>query len=381
MSVPRLFLAGLFLPLILCGCRNYGPRFEPGQNRFEVTDSDLRPPTGKLEKLADGAFTAIYSTNQFPREWLKPSNELFKLGPGDSIEIEMLGEATSRGTASVGPDGKIYYNLLPGLFVWGLTLADTKALLETELAKFVRMKPEVAITLRAVGSKKLWILGSVQSPGVYPLATPVTVLEAVTLAGGALEEFSDLQNSFVMRQGQLLRVDVYRLLRKGDLSQNIYLKPDDFVYLRSAAAKTVSVMGAVAQPTLVEFSGQMSLLSALGRCGGTVAYANRSQVAVVRGSLAEPKIAMVDYEKIIKGKAVDVKLEPGDIVYVPFVSYRRLALFGEQVLNQFVSSLAVNEGYRAVISSGGSLSLGVPGFSGGIGNGSTGGSSIPMPYR
>ena len=59
------------------------------------------------------------------------------------------------------------------------------------------------------------------------------------------EETADLQNSFVMREGQLLKVDFYKLLRQGDLSQNIYLQPDDFVYVRSASARNVYVLGAV----------------------------------------------------------------------------------------------------------------------------------------
>ena len=57
-----------------------------------------------------------------------------------------------------------------------------------------------------------------------------------------------------MREGQLLSVDFYKLLRQGDLSQNIYLEPDDFVYLRSAVSRDVYVLGAVERPNIVGFS-------------------------------------------------------------------------------------------------------------------------------
>ena len=81
----------------------------------------------------------------------------------------------------------------------------------------------------------------------------MTALEAISIAGGTLtvpgstEDLTDLRNSFIMREGELLSVDFYKLLRQGDLSQNIYLEPDDFVYLRPTISRDVYVLGAVAE--------------------------------------------------------------------------------------------------------------------------------------
>src|SRR5262245_41244659 len=69
-------------------------------------------------------------TNRLDPAWLKPPTNLYTLGPGDRVEIELLDDPTSRITTVVGPDGKIYFNLLPGLDVWGLTLGQTKTLME-----------------------------------------------------------------------------------------------------------------------------------------------------------------------------------------------------------------------------------------------------------
>jgi protein involved in polysaccharide export with SLBB domain len=199
----------------------------------------------------------------------------------------------------------------------------------------------------------VWILGGVQSPGVYPLATPMTLLEAIATAGGTTatgttEEAVDFNRSFVMRQGRLLKVDFYGLLRRGDLSQNIYLQPDDFAYLRPATARTIYVLGAVGAPSVLPYSDQITLLSVLAGAG-PVRFAYLSHVAIIRGSLVHPSIAIVDYNRIIKGQAVDVRLEAGDIVYVPFAPYKELAIFAEQILYQFVQTIAVNEGVRAVV--------------------------------
>jgi polysaccharide biosynthesis/export protein len=67
----------------------------------------------------------------------------------------------------------------------------------------------------------------------------------------------------------------------------------------------------------------------------------------VRGSLAKPQIAIVNFEDIIKGKATDVILEPRDIVYVPLSPYRHLTKYADLIVTTFVRAIAINEGARA----------------------------------
>jgi len=342
-------LGGLLLASLLgCTSTSTGPRFEPRQGATNLT--------------------TVTMTNQLSADLLRPGTDLFTLGPGDQLEIEIVGNPTSRAVGTVGPDGKIYFNLLPGLDVWGLTLPQTRSLLEKELAKYLSAS-QVAITLRSVGSKYVWLLGRLNKPGIYPLTGPMTLLESVALAGGTsrsmsqvtTEELADLRHSFVVRQGQFLPVDFYRLLHEGDTSQNIYLQPDDFVYVPSALAQEVYVLGAVRMPRALAYADQMTLVSAIANASGSLRYdfladydngpftkdAYRSHVAIVRGSLATPQIAVVDYDAIIKGKAPDVRLEPGDIVYVPNSPYTTLKRYLNIALNTFVSTVAANEGIYA----------------------------------
>src|SRR5690606_18838833 len=87
---------------------------------------------------------------------LKPPAEPFRLGPGDRLEIEVMGDVASRSRVLVGPDGKIYFYMLPGLDVWGLTLPEVQSLISRELQTYVREEQPVAVTLRAVESKRVW---------------------------------------------------------------------------------------------------------------------------------------------------------------------------------------------------------------------------------
>jgi polysaccharide export outer membrane protein len=313
--------------------------------------------------------TGITLTNQLSPDLLRAPNNLFTLGPGDAVEIEILGNVASRVLTTVGLDGKIYYQLLPGLDVWGLTLEQTRELLEKELANYLRT-PQVALTLRTIASKHVWMLGRLNRPGIYPIAGTMTLLESLALAGGTSrsasstdtsQDLADLKHSFLVREGQFLPVDFYRLLRQGDTSQNVVLLPDDFVYVPSSLANEVYVLGAVRAPRAVNYLEQMTLVSAISATAGAQRYeilsredagpflkdAYVSHVAIVRGSLSEPQIIVVDYNAIVKGRAQDVPLQAGDIIYVPNSPYTTLKRYVNLIVNTFVTTLAANEGVRA----------------------------------
>lgn len=228
----------------------------------------------------------------------------------------------------------------------------------------------MTLTLRSVGSKFVWMLGRVNRPGVFPLAAPTTLLESIAAAGGTSRsisqvesaELADLRHSFVVRQGQFLPVDFQRLLRDGDTSQNIYLQPDDFVYVASVLAQEVYVLGAVKMPRALPYTERTTLVSAISAGSGMERYewvsaggydpgpfmkdAYLSHVAIVRGSLSTPQISIVDYNAIVKGRARDVRLEPGDIVYVPNSPYTTVKRYFNIILNTFAATVAANEGIR-----------------------------------
>jgi polysaccharide export outer membrane protein len=297
--------------------------------------------------------------------------DAFTLGPGDRLEVEFIGDTTSRSSCEVGPDGKIYFNLLPGIDVWGLTLAQTRNLITTRSTQFLRETPNVALNLQEVASKRVWVLGSVNQPGIYPIIGPMPLLAALAEAGGptTAEEgttplasrsvAADLRRSFVLRRGEILPVDFERLVLQGDVSQNIYLRPGDFVYLPAAAAQTVHVLGAVSVPGAVYSGDGITLIQTIASAGGTIKDAYVSHVAIVRGSLTQPTISVVDYKAIIKGTAPDVILEPHDIVYIPYTPYRTLGRYMDLILRTFVQTVGVNEGAHAVDANAGSVGVNV----------------------
>jgi protein involved in polysaccharide export with SLBB domain len=256
--------------------------------------------------------------------------------------------------------------------VWGLTLGQTRDMIQHELGKYVRGQPQVNVILRGVESKHVWLLGRFQQPGVYNMSTPMTLLEAIAMAGGSQsfagtrqiseggplgEDLADLRRSFIVRNGRMLPVDFQALMDKGDLSQNIYLQSDDFVYFAPAYAKEVYVLGAVTQPKPVQYVKGMTVIQAITGAYGTVRNAFLAHTVIVRGSLSQPQIAIVNYYDIVKGRAPDVVLQANDIVYVPFTPYRYLRNYLDTALDTFASSAAINAGSRAANGNASSISI------------------------
>jgi polysaccharide biosynthesis/export protein len=329
--------------LLLTGC--YATKTG---KKFDARAPQLTNNVALLTNLA-----RVETTNRLSPDWLQVPTNFFRLGPGDRIEIEILSDTNSRAFATVAPDGRLYYSLVPGLDVWGLTLPEAGQALERELARYYT-SPQVSMQLRGVDSARVWILGRVANPGVYPMASAMTVLEAIALAGGTLtsslsgttEDLADLNHAFIVREGQRLPVNFQRLLHEGDMRQNIYLAPDDFIYFPSAAVRDIYVLGAVRSPKAVNRQHD-TLVGAIADAGGPIKNAYLSHVAIVRGTLDDPQIAVVNFNEIVVGKAPDVQLEPRDIVYVPFSPYRFLTKYLDLILTTFVRAVAINEGARA----------------------------------
>lgn len=357
-SSLRSFAAVPLVGLLLAGCQVV-PDIPPG-----------KPNTLRSSPVA---MTTVAPEQSLDAALLKPSEDVFRLGPGDKLEIEIMGDPSTRATTTIGPDGKLYYYILPGVDVWSLTLAEARAKLGQELQRFLRERPVVAISLREASSQRVWVLGHVSTPGVFTLAGPTTLLDAIAQGGGVSSgssasatrpgagagaaamaggggpglDSADLSRAFVIRQGRMLPVDFHKLLREGDMSQNIYLQPDDFIFLPGARSAEVHVLGAVYRPQSQRMSGTLTLAQAVAMSGGTMRDAYTGNVAILRGSLTQPQIAVIDLNSIVRGGTPDVRLEPGDIVYVPYTPYRTLTRYANLILDSFARTVGVNAGANA----------------------------------
>lgn len=353
-DLPRTFGQPAFgpsLPPIASRTSNASPasrskkaaRFDPRATQAQTAALAAASPT----------FRRVRTGGTILPEWLRPPTDPYRLGAGDRLEIEMMEFPETRQMCMVLPDGTLYFHTLSGLKVNGLSLEELRPAMEKALAQDYR-NPRVSIILRAATNRKIWIMGRCKRPGVYPLEGPTTVLEALGRAGGFevarslgdSEEIVDLQHSFLIRNGQFVPIDFNRLVREGDAGENIYLQDNDYIYLPAGSGARAYVLGAVNQPRVVDFREHMTLSAAISNAGGFARGAYPQRVMLVRDSLTNPQVAVINMKDIAQGKATDVALEPKDIIWVPNSPFERLEGYLGQVVSTFARTIAVNEGAR-----------------------------------
>lgn len=269
-----------------------------------------------------------------------PIDSKYRLARGDILDLSLLGEEESIvENAMVAPDGKLYYSMLDGIQAAGRRPEEVAKDLQDHL-KNLFVSPLVTITPKESAALNFYVLGRVKTAGAYPFKGPVTLSEAISEAGGILTQTSkeqdyrrrylipyvDLEKSFIARGTKKLDVNFAKLLYEGDWNQNIYLMPEDYIYIAGSEKREVFVLGALLAPQRLPFAPGMTLMSSLATVGGWPTPSPRSpdlsHVIVIRGSLECPKVCYVDVQKILSGEARDVIIEPGDIIYASHKPFR-----------------------------------------------------------
>lgn len=271
------------------------------------------------------------------------------LGPGDVLNFMLFDQPeTARTEVTIGPDGRVSYLQAVDVLATGLTVDELRTKFDAALARYYR-SPRTIITPVQFRSKRYYLLGTVANSGVYQLERPITLIEAIARAGGLQTgvfeqnavELADLSHSFVIRGGRRLNVDLEALFQQGDLTQNVAIEPDDYVYFPSANANATFVVGAVVSEGIVPYTRNSSVISVITARGGYVPKAYQSRVLVVRGSLNKPETFIVDTKAILAGEQPDFKLEPKDIVYVSRRPWARAEEILDTATMAFVQSAIV----------------------------------------
>lgn len=124
----------------------------------------------------------------------------YVIGPDDVLAINVWKEAELSRSVVVRPDGKITLPLLKDMDAGGSTPEQLQARIEKGLADYIS-KPSVTVIVQEAKSHKFNILGAVQKPGTYILTGPMTVLDAIALAGG-LREWAKAKSIYILRVSQ-----------------------------------------------------------------------------------------------------------------------------------------------------------------------------------
>jgi len=155
------------------------------------------------------------------------------IGPMDVLEIQVWKEPDFSRQVLVRPDGKITLPLVGDILASGMNTMGLKALLSEKLENFVS-KPEVTVIVLDSRSKNFYIIGKINRPGTYPLNPDMTVLQAISVAGG-LAEWADKDSIRIIRRSggkdEILPFDYEKVISGKSLEQNILLNPNDTIII------------------------------------------------------------------------------------------------------------------------------------------------------
>ncbi len=202
------------------------------------------PAAGKSSETVSEELTAMYKEKEFFKTVQVTVSVLTF-----NTHLRELQATISNGVTgqirdvAVGPDGFMSLPLAERVLVAGKQLEDVKKVIRKEYETALP-GARVDIELRSVGSNYLYVLGDVNRPGIVNIAGPMSVVQAITAAGG-YQTGADLTSVAVLRgdnagcpTGRL--VNVRRILNEGNLSEDLTVRRFDIVYVPPSKIKKMN---------------------------------------------------------------------------------------------------------------------------------------------
>jgi polysaccharide export outer membrane protein len=251
----------------------------------------------------------------------------YVIGEEDVLQISVWGSPDLSAKVPVRPDGMISLSLVGDVVAAGRTPQELKKVLEEEFTKFIKT-PTVSVVVTDINSFKVYVFGegisrgtaagqaSGHSSGAVTLRRNTSLMQLIAQLGSLRE--ADLSNAYLMRANQKLSVDFQKLVLKGDVSQDVALKPNDIIFIPDNFEKRIRVVGAVRTPGIYPYYPGMTALDSVLTAGGFTDFASQNNVIIVRKEGAEVKQIEVRLKDVIKDGDLskNVPLQPGDMVSV-----------------------------------------------------------------
>jgi polysaccharide biosynthesis/export protein len=178
---------------------------------------------------------ACFGPDLSPKSYEAPTG--FLLGPEDELEITVWGNKDLTRVTAVRPDGLISMPLIGDVQAAGLTADALAQRIAERLKQYLATTPAVSVSVKELNSYSVYVLGEVSKPGKFQLKSYITVLQAITMAGGFTDyaKKNKLQVVRVTQNGDYKRQEVHIPIRYDDLVAgrgepgNILLHPGDTV--------------------------------------------------------------------------------------------------------------------------------------------------------
>jgi polysaccharide biosynthesis/export protein len=279
----------------------------------------------------------IYSVvNQNP---LQAQGTDYRIGPRDVLTLSIYAGSQQQQVTSltVSSQGMINVPFIGSVKAEGLTVPQLEDLVRKPLAADFFVDPEVNIVISEYHSLQYYISGAIGSPGLYEMKSEATLLELIAKAGGVSGQHGNIayilhpsnnitatekENHSDFSDKDPLKINLNKLLGKGDMSQNIVLQSGDVVYIplqssQNLAESKIYVEGEVKSPGVYDYQEGLTALNACIMAGGFGKFAAPNRTRIIRQEGDKQTIIKIDLNDVKKGKIPDAEIKPGDRIHVP----------------------------------------------------------------
>ncbi len=224
-------------------------------------------------------------------------------------------------------NGQVSLPDIPPVSIVGKTLSEARQELRVQLKE--RMQDaDVYLSFKEKLQNTIELTGFVTQSNI-PVDGKIRLYEV--LAKAALPPEANLFASYVMRNGCPLKLDLQRLLKEGDMSQNIIMRGGDKIFIGSPTDQVAMVMGEVGRQGLIPIiRGSMSLREALAIARGIPFTGDKKHMQVIRGGLQRTKIYTFSWKSMLYEPNNHLLLIPGDLVFISLAPITEWFLFVQQ---------------------------------------------------
>ena len=273
-----------------------------------------------------------------------------KIGPNDLVAVSVYGSPELTRTVRVGADGAVRLPMLKQrIKAEGLLPADLESRVAAALSEEqILVDPVVTVTIAEYHSRPISVAGAVKNPVTFQAAGPVTLLDALTRAGGLspdagpeilVSRMQAAENGSPVALVQ--RIPVKSLIDAADPAVNLSLAGGEEI--RVPEAGKVYVVGTVRRPGAyaVQNTAETTVLQILALAEGLAPFASKTAYIYRQEGVESAKHEIpIELNRILARKSQDVPLQPNDILYIPDNSGRRITVSALEKIAGFGSSTA-----------------------------------------
>jgi polysaccharide export outer membrane protein len=229
----------------------------------------------------------------------------YLVGSQDVLKISVYEHPDLETTVRVSEDGRITFPLIGDLEVKNLSVQQIEKKIANKLSEGLIPNPQVTVFIEQYRGTRVTVMGEVTKPGQYEITGPTSVIEAISMALGMTENAGHTIMLFKKDSTEgknpgykRIAIDVDRLFKEGDLSQNVQLQNGDIIYVPKI--DFFYIYGEVNRPGIYRIEKGLTVKRAISIAGGFTPKASKGRIEITRRHEGKDIVKKADINESVK---------------------------------------------------------------------------------